>query len=146
MTQWRTSGPKDRTPGLPGSDKNAILCLFRSICFKWSNSFCELRFIISKILKIDVTCLLSFIYIYWVNWCCHKYIRGRSQIYIRVQSWFTRNLCHRERALNLSYKSLQFKFKLSRNIKMLVRSCFLITLIKCLKGHKSLGWLFDVKK
>ena len=29
---------------------------------------------------------------------------------------------------------------------MLVRSCFLITLIKCLKGHKSLGLLFYVNK
>ena len=28
---------------------------------------------------------------------------------------------------------------------MLVRSCFLITLIKCLKGHKSLGSLRNVK-
>ena len=28
---------------------------------------------------------------------------------------------------------------------MLVRSCFLITLIKCLKGHKSLGSLCNVK-
>ena len=27
---------------------------------------------------------------------------------------------------------------------MLVRSCFLITLIKCLKGHKSLGSLCSV--
>ena len=32
--------------------------------------------------------------------------------------------------------------KLSKIVKMLVRSCFLITLIKCLKGHKSLGSLF----
>ena len=30
-------------------------------------------------------------------------------------------------------------------VKMLVRSCFLITLIKCLKGHKSLGSLCNVK-
>ena len=29
---------------------------------------------------------------------------------------------------------------------MLVRSCFLITLIKCLKGHKSLGSLCSVVK
>ena len=29
---------------------------------------------------------------------------------------------------------------------MLVRSCFLITVIKCLKGHRSLGSLFNVKK
>ena len=29
--------------------------------------------------------------------------------------------------------------------KMLVRSCFLITLIKCLKGHKSLGSLCNDK-
>ena len=29
---------------------------------------------------------------------------------------------------------------------MLVRSCFLITVIKCLKGHWSLGSLFNVKK
>ena len=29
--------------------------------------------------------------------------------------------------------------KIVKIIKMLVRSCFLITLIKCLKGHKSLG-------
>ena len=28
---------------------------------------------------------------------------------------------------------------------MLVRSCFLITLIKCFKGHRSLGSLFNVK-
>ena len=27
-------------------------------------------------------------------------------------------------------------------VKMLIRSCFLITLIKCLKGHKSLGLFF----
>ena len=31
-------------------------------------------------------------------------------------------------------------------IKMLDRSCFLITLIKCLKGHKSLGSLCNVTK
>ena len=30
-------------------------------------------------------------------------------------------------------------------VKMLVRLCFLITLIKCLKGHKSLGSLCNVK-
>ena len=30
-------------------------------------------------------------------------------------------------------------------VKMLVRSCFLMTLIKCLKGHKSLGSLCNVK-
>ena len=29
---------------------------------------------------------------------------------------------------------------------MLVRSCFLITVINCLKGHWSLGLLFNVKK
>ena len=33
-----------------------------------------------------------------------------------------------------------------RNVKMLVRSsCFLVILIKCLKGHKSLGSLCNVK-
>ena len=32
-----------------------------------------------------------------------------------------------------------------KKIKMLVRSCFLITLIKCLKGHKCLGSLCNVK-
>ena len=31
-------------------------------------------------------------------------------------------------------------------ICLLVRSCFLITLIKCLKGHKSLGSLCNVVK
>ena len=31
-------------------------------------------------------------------------------------------------------------------VKMLVRSCFLIAVIKCLKGHWSLGLLFNVKK
>ena len=36
--------------------------------------------------------------------------------------------------------------KLSKIVKMLVRSCFFITLIKCLKGHRSLGSLFNVKK
>ena len=39
--------------------------------------------------------------------------------------------------------------KLVRNcqkiVKMLVRSCFLITLFKCLKGHKSLRSLGNVK-
>ena len=35
--------------------------------------------------------------------------------------------------------------KLSEIVIMLVRSCFLITLIKCLKGHKSLGLLCNVK-
>ena len=36
--------------------------------------------------------------------------------------------------------------KLSKKkFKMLVRSCFLITLIKCVKGHKSLGSLCNVK-
>ena len=35
--------------------------------------------------------------------------------------------------------------KLSKIVKMLVRSCFLITVIKCLKGHWSLGLLFNVK-
>ena len=33
-----------------------------------------------------------------------------------------------------------------KNFKMLDRSCFLITLIKCLKGHKSLGSLCNVTK
>ena len=33
-------------------------------------------------------------------------------------------------------------WKLSQIVKMLVKSCFLITLIKCLKGHRSLGLLF----
>ena len=36
-------------------------------------------------------------------------------------------------------------WKMSKIVKMLVRSCFLITLIKCLKGHKSLGSLCNVK-
>ena len=35
---------------------------------------------------------------------------------------------------------------MSKIVKMLVRSCFLITVIKCLKGHRSLGSLFNVKK
>ena len=35
--------------------------------------------------------------------------------------------------------------KLSKIVKMLVRSCFLTNLIKCLKGHRSLGSLFNVK-
>ena len=34
---------------------------------KWSNSFCELRFIISKLIKKDVTCLLSYIYTGWID-------------------------------------------------------------------------------
>ena len=34
---------------------------------------------------------------------------------------------------------------LKKIVKMLVRSCFLITLIKCLKGHKSLRSLCNVK-
>ena len=37
-----------------------------------------------------------------------------------------------------NYKNCQNSFKLSKTVR-LVRSCFLITLIKCLKGHKSLG-------
>ena len=36
--------------------------------------------------------------------------------------------------------------KIVKIVKMLVRSCFLITVIKCLKGHWSLGLLFNVKK
>ena len=32
---------------------------------------------------------------------------------------------------------------MSKNLKMLVRSCSFITLIKCLKGHRSLGSLFE---
>ena len=36
------------------------------------------------------------------------------------------------------FKNCQKIVKL-QNVKMLVRSCFLITLIKCLKGHNSLG-------
>ena len=35
--------------------------------------------------------------------------------------------------------------KFQKIVKVLVRSCFLITLIKCLKGHKSLGLLCNVK-
>ena len=35
--------------------------------------------------------------------------------------------------------------KFSKILKMSVRSCLLISLIKCLKGHRSLGSLFDVK-
>ena len=35
--------------------------------------------------------------------------------------------------------------KWSKIVKMLVRSCFLITVIKCLKGQWSLGSLFNVK-
>ena len=35
--------------------------------------------------------------------------------------------------------------KISKMVKILVRSCFLVTLIKCLKGHRSLGSLFNVK-
>ena len=31
-------------------------------------------------------------------------------------------------------------------VNFLVMSCLLITLNKCLKGHKSLGWLFNVEK
>ena len=36
--------------------------------------------------------------------------------------------------------------KIVKIVKMLVRSCFLITVIKCLKGQRSVGWLFNVKK
>ena len=35
--------------------------------------------------------------------------------------------------------------KMSKIVNMLVRSCFLITLVKCLKGHKSVGSLCNVK-
>ena len=42
----------------------------------------------------------------------------------------------------LPKKSSRKSSKLSKKI---VRSCLLITLIKCLKGHRSLGSLFDVK-
>ena len=43
-------------------------------------------------------------------------------------------------------KSSQNCFKKIKIVKILVRSCFLITLIKCLKGHKSLGSLFVCQK
>ena len=36
--------------------------------------------------------------------------------------------------------------KIVKIVKMLVRSCFLITVIKYLKGHWSLGSLFNVNK
>ena len=44
------------------------------------------------------------------------------------------------------FQNCQKFSKLSKIVKMLVRSCFLITVIKCLKGHWSLGSLFNVKK
>ena len=45
-------------------------------------------------------------------------------------------------------QKLSKKFKLSiilKIVKIFVRSCFLITVIKCLKGQWSLGSLFNVK-
>ena len=42
-------------------------------------------------------------------------------------------------------KIVQIVNKFPKLVKMLVRSCFLITLIKSLKGHKSLGSLCNVK-
>ena len=47
------------------------------------------------------------------------------------------------------YLSLSLSLYLSRSLSLaffLVRSYVLITLIKCLKGHKSLGLLFYVNK
>ena len=46
---------------------------------------------------------------------------------------------------NLLKLSKIVKIVKKKIVKMLVRSCFLITLIKCLKGHKSLGSLCNVK-
>ena len=43
----------------------------------------------------------------------------------------------------LSFQNCQ---KIVKIVKKLVRSCFLITVIKYLKGHWSLGSLFNVKK
>ena len=43
-------------------------------------------------------------------------------------------------------KNCQNFQKIVKIVKMLVRSCFLITVIKYLKGHWSLGSLFNVKK
>ena len=42
--------------------------------------------------------------------------------------------------------SLSLSLYLSLSLSFLVRSCLLITLIKCLKGHKSLGSLCSVVK
>ena len=44
------------------------------------------------------------------------------------------------------WSKLSKNFKTVKIVKTLVRSCFLITLIKYLKGHWSLGSLFNVKK
>ena len=46
------------------------------------------------------------------------------------------------------YLSLSLSLSLPLSLSLsffLVRSCILITLIKCLKGHKSLGSLSNVK-
>ena len=44
------------------------------------------------------------------------------------------------------FQNCQICQKIVKIVKMLVRSCFLITVIKYLKGHWSLGSLFNVKK
>ena len=58
-----------------------------------------------------------------------------------------------QRSSKKSSKKVPKKFKKSskkvqkkvQSCQKIVRSCLLITLIKCLKGHRSLGSLFDVK-
>ena len=42
-----------------------------------------------------------------------------------------------------SSMSLSLSLSLSLSMSILFRSCLLITLIKCFKGHKSLGSLFE---
>ena len=71
---------------------------------------------------------------------------GSNPVAIRIMTMNILNLVrvkHNGDADDLMMGPTEFQnlSTLSRIVNMLVRSCFLITLLKCLKGHKSLGSL-----
>ena len=94
---------------------------------------------ISKIVKLSNIVKLSKI----VN-NCQKKIKKLSKIVKNCQK--LQKLSKIVKNCPILSKNCQKCKKLYKILKMLVRSCFLITVIKGLKGHRTLGSLFNVKK
>ena len=72
-------------------------------------------------------------------------VRQQRLSWIQVLNCRNRNQClkcHKSVWLSLSFP-LSLSLSMSLSLSFFVRPCPLITLIKCLKGHKSLGSLFE---
>ena len=109
---------------------------------------------ICKLSSVALYCQITVIVMNW-GFNCLKFLcvhKGLQDIFstsnVRIKtcsklSRLSKNVNNCQNCWNS--QNCQNSQKLSKIVKMLVRSCFLITVIKCLKGHRSLGSLFNVK-